>query len=98
MTMSLTGREQQNSAAPLSFSSGVIAAAVDAVGQFTFEQLALARSARAVLAAVRQLHALAQGRGEHRLLAFDEELAPRRAHRDLEVHGPGAEFVPGFVE
>ena len=57
------------------------------VDHAALEQPALARAAGAVLAAVRQADAGADGRGQDRFVARDLEGALGRTHGDLQAHG-----------
>ena len=60
---------------------------VHTVDHAAFQQAALARAARAVLAAVRQPHALRHGGGQDRLVALSRKSATARPHGDGEGHG-----------
>jgi hypothetical protein len=51
-----------------------------------FDETALARAAGAVLAAIRQADAFANGGRQDRFVALDLEAAAGRLHRDVETH------------
>ena len=61
---------------------------MDAVDHAPFEQAALARAARAVLAAVGQTDSLADRGTEDRLVAIDLEVAPAGLHGDVRICRP----------